>query len=88
MTIILFPVNDLSNLIDEGEFYEHAKIFENYYGTLKKNVDETIDSTRILFLTSIGGGQNNNYLNLITLELNKDLLHTLVGKNELKRRLY
>ena len=23
-------------LIDKGKFYEYAKIFENYYGTLKK----------------------------------------------------
>ena len=27
-------------LINENQFYEYAKIFENYYGTLKKNVDE------------------------------------------------
>ena len=24
------------SLVNEGKFYEHAKIFENYYGTLKK----------------------------------------------------
>ena len=29
-------------LINNNEFYEYAKIFENYYGTLKKNVDENI----------------------------------------------
>ena len=28
--------------IDEGKFYEYAKIFGNYYGTLKKSVDEMI----------------------------------------------
>ena len=27
-------------LIKEKKFYEYAKIFENYYGTLKKNVDK------------------------------------------------
>ena len=26
-------------LINQKEFYEYAKIFGNYYGTLKKNVD-------------------------------------------------
>ena len=36
-------------LIDENKFYEYAKIFENYYGTLKKNVDETILNNDILF---------------------------------------
>ena len=29
-------------LINNEEFYEYAKIFENYYGTLKRNVDNTI----------------------------------------------
>ena len=33
-------------LIENNEFYEYAKIFENYYGTLKKNVDETIVKKR------------------------------------------
>ena len=28
--------------IKENKFYEYAKIFDNYYGTLKKNVDEMI----------------------------------------------
>ena len=29
-------------LIKEKKFYEHAKIFENYYGTLKDYVDNNI----------------------------------------------
>ena len=37
------------DLINEKKFYEYAKIFENYYGTLKKNVDQTIKSNDILF---------------------------------------
>jgi len=37
------------DLILKKEFYEHAKIFENYYGTLKKNVDETILKNDITF---------------------------------------
>ena len=41
--------HDFQKLIDENKFYEYAKIFENYYGTLKKNVDETIISNDILF---------------------------------------
>ena len=36
-------------LINEGKFYEYAKIFENYYGTLKKNVDDTIVENDIIF---------------------------------------
>ena len=28
--------NEFQKLISENRFYEYAKIFENYYGTLKK----------------------------------------------------
>ena len=30
--------NKFKKLIEEKKFYEYAKIFDNYYGTLKKNV--------------------------------------------------
>ena len=33
---------EFEELINKNKFYEYAKIFENYYGTLKKNVDDTI----------------------------------------------
>ena len=33
---------EFERLINDGKFYEHAKIFGNYYGTLKKTVDETL----------------------------------------------
>ena len=36
-------------LIKDDKFYEYAKIFENYYGTLKKNVDEAAKTNDILF---------------------------------------
>ena len=41
--------NEFERLIKENQFYEHAKIFENYYGTLKKNVDESIIKNDIIF---------------------------------------
>ena len=31
------------DLINQKKFYEYAKIFENYYGTLKDNVDKAIN---------------------------------------------
>ena len=37
------------NLIASESFYEYAKIFENYYGTSKKNVDEILKKNDILF---------------------------------------
>ena len=36
-------------LIKEKKFYEYAKIFENYYGTLKSNVDKNIKKNDIIF---------------------------------------
>ncbi len=36
-------------LIAEDQFYEYAKIFDNYYGTLKKSVDEAILINDVLF---------------------------------------
>ena len=40
---------EFQKLIDEKKFYEYAKIFDNYYGTLKKTVDETIKHNDIIF---------------------------------------
>ena len=37
------------DLIKKDKFYEYAKIFQNYYGTLKKDVDETILKNDIIF---------------------------------------
>ena len=35
--------------IKDDKFYEYAKIFENYYGTSKKNVDKTLSKNDIIF---------------------------------------
>ena len=37
------------DLIKQNCFYEYAKIFENYYGTLKKHVDDISFKNDILF---------------------------------------
>ncbi len=72
------------NLINEGKFYEHAKIFENYYGTLKKNVDEIIVSNDIIFDIDWQGTKQLSkfkHLNLIKIYL------ITKNKEELKNRL-
>ena len=71
-------------LIDKKKFYEHAKIFENYYGTLKKNVDETILKNDIIFdIDWQGTKQLSKFKNLdiIKIYLIAD------NKEELKKRL-
>jgi guanylate kinase len=72
------------NLINENKFYEHAKIFEHHYGTLKKNVNETIVSNDIIFdIDWQGTKQLSKFknLNLIKIYLITD------DKKELKKRL-
>ena len=71
-------------LIRLNKFYEHAKIFENYYGTLKKNVDETILQNDIIFdIDWQGTKQLSEFkkLNLIKIYL------ITINKEELKKRL-
>ena len=42
--------DDFKKLIEEGKFYEHAKIFQNYYGTSKKSIQTPLENNNdILF---------------------------------------
>ena len=71
-------------LITENSFYEYAKIYENYYGTLKDNVDSTLNENDILFdIDWQGTKQLTKYkkLRLIKIYL---ITH---NKEELKKRL-
>ena len=71
-------------LITENSFYEYAKIYENYYGTLKDNVDSTLNENDILFdIDWQGTKQLSKYkkLRLIKIYL---ITH---NKEELKKRL-
>ena len=71
-------------LIDSESFYEYAKIFENYYGTSKKNVDEIIKKNDILFdIDWQGTKQLSEFKNL---KFVKVFLIT-DNKSELKKRL-
>ncbi len=71
-------------LIKTNKFYEYAKIFENYYGTLKKNVDEIIKKNDILFdIDWQGTKQLSKFSHL---KLIKIFLITS-NKQELKNRL-
>ena len=35
--------SEFKKKIEDGQFYEHAKIFDNYYGTSKKSVQNILD---------------------------------------------
>ncbi len=71
-------------LIEKNNFYEYAKIFDNYYGTLKNNVDKIIKTNDIIFdIDWQGTKQLSSFknLNLLKLFLITD------SKEELKKRL-
>ena len=71
-------------LIKQNKFYEYAKIFENFYGTLKKNVDEAVLKNDIIFdIDWQGTKQLSKFKNL---KLIKIYLITN-NKEELKSRL-
>jgi guanylate kinase len=71
-------------LIDERKFYEYAKIFENYYGTLKETVDKMIKKNDIIFDIDWQGTQQlSKFKNLKLIKI------YLIppNKSELKKRL-
>tara|TARA_B100000963_G_C22441027_1_gene586569 strand:+ start:260 stop:835 length:576 start_codon:yes stop_codon:yes gene_type:complete len=75
---------EFQKLIKEKKFYEYAKIFENYYGTLKENVDKNIKNNDILFDIDWQGTKQlsqHKLLNLLKIYLITD------NKEELKKRL-
>ena len=51
-------------LIKQNKFYEYAKIFENFYGTLKKNVDEAILKNDIRFYAAEDSAGNKLSYNI------------------------
>ena len=66
------------------KFYEYAKIFDNYYGTLKKNVDDLAKTNDIIFdIDWQGTKQLSKFKNL---KLIKIYLIT-ANKDEVKQRL-
>ncbi len=72
------------DLIKKNKFYEYAKIFGNYYGTSKKDVDQTLQSNDVIFdIDWQGTKQLSSFknLNLIKIYLITD------SKAELKKRL-
>lgn len=72
------------DLIKKKSFYEYARIFENYYGTLKESVDTLIKKNDILFDIDWQGTKQLSKFN--NLKLIKIFI-TIENKEELKKRL-
>ena len=80
---------EFENLIKKNEFYEYAKIFDNFYGTNKKNVDQMFKTNDIIFdIDWQGTKQLSKFenLNLIKVFLippsKKELKKRLIKRNE------
>lgn len=80
---------EFEKLINEDRFYEYAKIFDNYYGTLKKNVDELILNSDIIFDIDWQGTKQlskSDKLKLIKIYLvtsnKKELKERLIARNQ------
>ena len=76
--------SEFEDLIKKGEFYEYAKIFENYYGTLKSQVDNLIKKNDLIFDIDWQGTKQLSKFN--NLEFIKIYL-IAESKEELKKRL-
>ena len=71
-------------LVKQKKFYEYAKIFDNYYGPLKENVDTVIKNNDIIFdIYWQGNKQLSKFKNLKLIKI------FLIAKNkeELRKRL-
>ena len=76
------------NLIEKGKFYEYAKIFDNYYGTLKETIDNMIIRNDIIFdidwqgTQQLSKFQNLNLIKIYLIPPNKDeLKNRLIKRN-------
>ena len=75
---------EFEKLIKDKKFYEYAKIFENYYGTLKSTVDRILKNNDIIFdIDWQGTKQLSKFKNLKLIKI------YLIppNKEELKQRL-
>ena len=72
--------NQFEQLIEKKEFYEYAKIFDNYYGTSKNQVEELIQKNDVIFdIDWQGNKQLSNFKNLNIIKI------FITTKNKIKR---
>jgi guanylate kinase len=80
---------EFKKLIDRKQFYEHAKIFDNYYGTHKKSVDDLFKKNDIIFdidwqgTKQLSSFKNLNLIKIYIVPPNKDeLKKRLINRNQ------
>ncbi len=80
---------EFEKLVKEKKFYEYAKIFDNYYGTLKKSVDDLFKTNDIIFDIDWQGSQqlskfkNLKLIKIFLIPPNKEEIRKrLVNRNQ------
>ena len=62
---------EFKSMLKDNQFLEHAKVFNNYYGSLRKHVDSYLaDGNDVLFDIDWQGAQqivNSDYYNIVTI---------------------
>jgi len=93
----MMETKEIEELIKARKFYEHARIFGNYYGTLKESVDKTIKNNDILFdidwqgTKQLSKFKNLNLIKIFLIPESKDeLKNRLIKRNQNKyyKRIY
>ena len=80
---------EFKKFIKEDKFYEHAKIFDHYYGTSKKSVDKLLKKNDIIFdidwqgTKQLSKFKNLNLIKIYLIPPNKKILkERLVKRNQ------
>ena len=63
--------NEFQKLMSENKFLEHAKVFDNHYGSLREHIDDHLtNGSDVLFDIDWQGAQqiiNSDYLRIVTI---------------------
>ncbi len=87
--------NEFKDLVNKGEFLEHAKVFNNYYGTLQRPVLEKLNQGQnVLFDIDWQGAKqiknkNINYriISIFVLPPSKQILYDRLSNRDMKDKL-
>tara|TARA_Y100000768_G_scaffold376879_1_gene349441 strand:+ start:103 stop:738 length:636 start_codon:yes stop_codon:yes gene_type:complete len=87
--------NEFKDLVNKGEFLEHAKVFNNYYGTLQRPVFEKLNQGQnVLFDIDWQGAKqiknkNINYriISIFVLPPSKQILYDRLSNRDMKDKL-
>jgi len=87
--------NQFQNLVNKNEFLEYAKVFENYYGTPKKNIIDKLDEGKnVVFDIDWQGTEqiikqklNYKLISIFILPPSKKVLRERLSNRDMKDKL-